>query len=335
MKQQKTLFISLSLIILLHFSAVEGQEAGARFLLWKPSAVSMSQGGTGVARGDDAFSLWHNPALLSSLYTINGVGSFVEPLRSPDNVTHFFLALSFPLADDQILAFSANIFQLDDQPFLFYANSVVASEYAYHPKISYAYTLRDNFSLGVNLGMFCYKPVGADRVRRLTADLGISITNLLDRLTIRLDDVSFLPVQSFMPRPDPAGINFGLSLTNLGTDLKVEGQQESRPMPSVLLAGISYVLLSSNYLSLILNGDLENQLHEESFAQYLNTGAEIRVYNVLSLRGGRVNAVDDQFESFNTFGFGFHLRYFSLNFARYDAASGPVWHYDAAFHIEF
>lgn len=332
----------LLLMIFLCFSGSQAQTSGARFLLWKPSAASMAQGGTGVARGNDAFSAYYNPALISGIYTINAVGSFVRPAPFFKNIGHSFAAVAFPISERQVFALSNNMFWLGKQADNLEREPDLESSYAYHPKLSYGLSLKENLQFGINLGLLWYKLTEVevsemnkpDPIRRITVDLGVSITNLLSNLTIQLDDVSFLPVQSFMPRPDPGGINLGFSLSNIGADITVIDDKQADPMPNLALAGFSYVFVSSNYLSLILNSELEKQIHENKFAQLFRNGVELRIYNILSLWGGKVSALDDRYKSFNTIGFGLHLRYFSINFARYNSTFLPTWHFDGAIHVE-
>ena len=79
-------FLTSAVLLLILNTNLYAQNAGARFLLWKPSAKSMALGGSGAARFDGASSVYFNPALLSKTESFNLSASYVKPLPFFDNM---------------------------------------------------------------------------------------------------------------------------------------------------------------------------------------------------------------------------------------------------------
>lgn len=340
-----------AVVLLLLSCTCFAQTAGARFLLWKPSAASMALGGTGVARGNNTFNAYYNPALLCDIPSFNAVGSFVKPLPFFNNVAHSFAGVSFILNDEHYISLTNNMFWKAPQAYTqLYSGAMLPDRdgeddyfFSFLPKVSYARFLTSRISIGAGLGMLFYDLTGAEfgaetkveTIKRLTFDIGISARNYFRGLTLHLDDATFVPLRAFAPISDLDGIHFGLSLLNLGADIQAVDKSQSDPMPATVLAGMSWVFLTSNYLSVIINAELEKQIHEDSFIQLLRSGAELRLLNVLSFQGGHVRAINDAYNSFLTYGFGVHTRYLSFHLSRYNATFIPTWHFDGAIYLEF
>lgn len=66
--------------LLAGFTSVYAQSSTARFLYFRPNAISSAMGGIGVAYFHDAYSAWFNPAGLAFSPTLSVAGSFDEPL---------------------------------------------------------------------------------------------------------------------------------------------------------------------------------------------------------------------------------------------------------------
>ncbi len=91
-----------------------GQQSGARFLLWHPSAKSISMGGIGVAIDNGVFAAYYNPASLGFINKTSISTSFGQPFPFFENMGHSFIGFSHNFKFG-VMAFSANMFWRERQ----------------------------------------------------------------------------------------------------------------------------------------------------------------------------------------------------------------------------
>jgi len=335
---RKIVFTLLFSSALFLFSDINlyAQNAGARFLLWKPSAKSMSLGGSGAARFDGASSAYFNPALISQTESVNIAGSFVKPLPFFNNIAHSYNAVSFRVMDYGYLAVSGNLF--------WKAEFVTTPKYlmSWHGKISYAAKINDWLAVGVGMGYLNYKLTGAivgaessnGNTSTMSFDLGAAVTNVLPGLTFSLSNQGFSDFSEIAPEGPRPGINFGLSILSMGPKITVIDKMQADPICSLLLAGISYQAVSSDFLGLMLSTDLENQINETSPLKFIRLGADVSLLRIFSLRFGYVSNLSGKYKSYAALGGGINTKYVSINIARYNSTFRPAWHFDASIKLE-
>lgn len=324
------------------------QRSTARFLLWKPSATSMSLGGSGASFYTNSFSSYYNPATLSEMDNFGFSSSYVKPSPFFDNIVQSYAALSFKVFDKGFLSFSGNLFWKREQVRVDQLGNILGGNKKYFfswlGKITYAMDITHWFSIGASFGLLRYnyespelRVVANNRsLITLSQDIGILFRNILQRTTIIASDIQIPDyIKKLSADKIYTGINIGIAMNNIGPKISMIDKQQADPMPTVLLLGTSYWLLSSNYLSIGLIGELENQVYDDPFVDYFRSGAELNLFNLLSLRGGYVKGMSDSRKSFPTFGAGLHLKFLSVNIARYNSTFIPTWHYDASLNLEF
>ncbi|NIU08417.1 MAG: hypothetical protein GWN81_06050, partial [Phycisphaerae bacterium] len=101
--------------LLTHVPIIHSQNSTARFMLWQPSARSISMGGVGTAIVDNSFAVFYNPAGLAFANGINLAGSFVKPFPFFEHTIHSLTALSASFKGFGTLAISANRFWRERQ----------------------------------------------------------------------------------------------------------------------------------------------------------------------------------------------------------------------------
>ncbi len=132
------------------------QESAARFLLWKPSAVSNDMGGVGVTQYKTTFVTFHNPAGVAFGPSIGFAGSLAEPFPHFGSSWHSFLALS-GRKEFLGVAVSVNRIAQSVQAVTSPFGEIIGGDkdaVHWHGKLSVAAALSENLSAGVSLGYF-------------------------------------------------------------------------------------------------------------------------------------------------------------------------------------
>jgi len=336
-KKMNSVLLFSAFLFLIFNTNLYAQNAGARFLLWKPSAKSMSLGGSGAARFDGASSAYFNPALIAQTKSLNAAGSFVKPLPFFNNIAHSYNAVSFRLLDYGYLAVSGNLF--------WRAEYVTTPKYllSWQGKISYAANISDWLAVGASMGYLHYKLTSAivgsesskGKTNTMSFDFGAAVSSLLPGLTFSLPDQGISLFSEIAPAESKQGINFGLSILNLGPEITLIDKEQADPMSSVLLAGISYHAVSSDFFGLTISTDLENQINEDLAFEFVRLGTDISLLRIFSLRWGYVSSLSSKYKSFAAFGGGINTKFVSFNIARYNSTFRPAWHFDAGVKMEF
>jgi hypothetical protein len=323
---------------------------GFRFLLWRPSATATALGGSGVASYNSGFSLYYNPALLTECKGIDAAGSYVRPLPFFENIIHSYDGAVFRLDSNSALGVSGNLSWRGGQLFTSSVGSALgadAGEYFFTGqfKIAYAREIMRGISLGASASLLQHKffteeiNVGAQTagpsVRTLLADLGIYATGLLPAATLKLSERQPSPInQQWGSGHSSSGVSAGVSLLHLGPKVTIADAEQAFPPPSLLLAGVSWFPVTSNWLHLRLAAELEKQLAESSQLDHIRSGAELQYSRLLVLRGGYVLDTDGYRNSYPSWGAGLLFKYGSINVSRYNASLMSSWHFDLRFSLE-
>ncbi len=340
----------LGIFIFSFLLPLTAQDSGARFLLLQPSATSQAMGGVGVALHQDVFALYYNPAALAFTKQYSISGSLVKPFPFFGNSLHSFIGAIIPLKHFGTLAVSANLYWKGTQQQVDITGNLIGPVSENNEllnsqlKIAYALPLSRQVSLGVGIGRVQINlsdialGVRGEKsgASAFFADLGIFATNLLPNLTLK-PTLDPLPVKLrwLADIRKYQGISLGISLSNLGSNLRFIEEEFADKLPGKLTIGASYWPLSSEVISAMIAVDLEMPLFEDSSVDYLHLGTQVRFLHLFSLRFGRyIDTTDNLRKSFNTFGGGIHLRYFAFNIARYNRTYRSIWHYDVTLQLE-
>jgi hypothetical protein len=315
----------------------------------------MAMGGAGAAYHFPGFESYYNPALLVHQPALSLTGSFYKPYPFFPNMVRGWSSVDFAIPGVGFFAASMNMYWKARQAFINESGFFIVlpegedvSDYlfSWQAKVSYAITIKPDLFLGVSLGYLTYNVfemigsgVGTENrdgsTSGFSVDLGVHYL-ILDRPALfRLKDTDLPEIVSNLGRKDQNyGFTAGLSLLNFGPDLSFIDDVQADAQPSMILLGFSIPVLTSNYLELDVLTDLEKQLHEESSLDFIRSGAELTLYQILKLRGGYVLDTSQPTTSFGTWGMGLHTRYFSIQFSSYEATFLPTWHYDLTLFLE-
>ena len=208
-------------------------------------------------------------------------------------------------------------------------------------KLSYAVAISNKFSVGINLSLlriklfdgYLYASRGKLDGESITAlfDLGLFWKDLFTQSTLRSNTLR----NHWYIGKKKEGLSLGMALLNLGSKISFINEQKSDNTPAKFILGSSYCPIFVNKGSVMLAIDFEKQLYEPSVVDYLHVGFELNLLHLVSLRMGRFFDTQKPKTSYNTYGAGISLKYFSLSIAHYKNTLLPTWHYGATFSMEF
>jgi hypothetical protein len=321
-----------------------GQNSTARFLYYRPNAVSSAMGGIGTAYFHDANAAYFNPAGLAFSPALTFTGSFDHPLPIFPADANSFIAASANLFDIFAIGLSANLYWKGDE------YSELNSQ-VYHPenlfdsqiKLSLAYQLNGNIGVGASVSLLEYTLTdmgfvggsGSGKSSSVMIDLGVLGTSFFPEATISpsLSGIR-LPFDELIDHGTQRGLSIGASLLNLGSKISFIDPAQSDPPPTTLLIGATYYPVQTPLVGVMVGVDAEKRLYDGGTLSYLHYGSELTFLQFIALRAGYSRGTASGENSFFTFGGGVRLKYFSLNFARYVQAILPTWQFDGTFTLE-
>jgi hypothetical protein len=325
---------------------LHAQMVGGRYLLLKPSAVSNSMGGTGVAREYSPFASYFNPAALAFSPTLALSGSFGNPIPLFKDMWHSYLTGSVRIDGVGAIAASGNVYEK--------GKMATTSERSgdligfqniidWQAKVSFARVVSEDIAVGVSISMLRLKlsdngvaqESGSGNSTTILFDAGIIYRNVLPDATIISEpdeDIGIFPTIS--DDQVPAGFSFGMALTNAGQRIGFMDASQSSPSPSTLTYGFAYSPVRTNQAGLMVTVDMENQLPEGGFVDYIHWGSEVTMLKIFALRGGYFKDTWGPENSFFTWGAGICIKHFQFNYARYTRALIPSWQIDGGFSWE-
>jgi hypothetical protein len=336
--------------LLLLSNLILSQEATARFLLHKPSAQAMALAGTGVAKSNAGFSMFYNPATMTKVKGFALSGSYFNPNAIFNSTVHSYVGIVANLGEYGAVGAEMN---MNWQGSHIYTSEIgdnlgIFEEYLfnYQASIGYAYDVHENLSLGLKLGLLQYEVASSEMTvgnevgnlnpdLMFTAGLGVYYGELFQDFTIDICHAGIdNPLSGIAIQKDMRGLSFGLSLGNYGSDVTFIDKEQASPLPSVLLAGMNYVVINNKLISLTVATDMEMHTNEDSIMKYWRHGMELNVFHCVPLRIGYVNGVGDGFPSFMTYGLGLNTLYGGFNVAYYEKTIQPTWIYDLQLRLE-
>ena len=343
----------LMFIILFYPFVAWSQSSTASFLYWQPSAKSYSMGGIGTSLSNDIFSAYYNPAGLAFSKRMTLTGSFVNPFPFFGNIANSFFGISYKIDNSNALGISSNLFwmgkqnrTLEGSPEPFGSED---TPFHWHIKLSYSYLILENISAGISAGILQVnlsdRPVGEEQNKpnatTILLDLGILAKDLLSESTFELDNstTKYAPFFDWLIEIGEGyagrGLSIGMSISNLGPEISFIDKEQSDPPPSKLLLGLTYNVINSNEIGILLGTDLEKRLNESNTLDYLHLGGELKLFRVFNFRMGYfMNTIEDGL-SYITYGGGISLKYLSINIARYNRSFQSTWHFDSVISLEF
>jgi hypothetical protein len=303
-------------------------------------------GGIGTALSQDVFASYFNPAGLAFARPMSVGGSFVRPVPFLGSTAHSYIALAANVESFGAIGLSANLFWKGKQlrtgpgsPDPIGAEDLVDWQY----KVSYAHLVSDIVSVGTSISFLRENlsefgtdlEPGTGRSTSVMFDAGILFKDLWTEATwnpCELEGTSSFDniVDPFLHR----GVSIGMSLLNVGPKISFIDPAQSDFPPSLVSLGVAYSPIRSNFIGLLIEVDLEKQLFEHSMLDYVHWGSEVRMGRFVSLRGGYFEDTYGPKNSYWTWGAGVHLKFVSINVARYTRMLLPSWHVDGTLSWE-
>ena len=269
-----------------------------------PRAISM--GGAFVASANDVSALYWNPAGISRIES-NGV-EFAHSRWFAD-INYNWAGSVLNLGDMGAIGLSLT--------YLDYGSLEVTTNlepdgtgehftpYDLSFAITYAYNLTDRFSVGGNIKYIDQKIYNSS-ASAAAVDLGVLFIS------------------------DFYGLRIGASITNFGTDMKMDGKDlyvqhdinsqiygnndqilaklstDSYPLPLTFRVGVAMDLFNNDLHRFTIGADA---LHPNDNAESLNIGGEYTFKNIISLRGGYKNLLLNNSEEGLTLGVGLNYEF--------------------------
>jgi len=290
----------------------------AAFLEVGIGARSMGMGGAYVAVAEDASTLYWNPAGLSRIQQASG--SF-EQVNWITDISFNFLAATIPLGNN---VGSVGVFvnsmtvpnqavrtvQYPDGNGEEYSASSIALG------LSYARSLTDRFSIGVNI-KYLSERIWHEQGHSLAFDIGTIYDTGFDGLRIGAC------ISNFGSGLELSGsdliIFYDSDPIHLGNNDKIMGQlmTDEWPLPLNMQFGLAYTMNPGAGLQLTLAADA---LHPINASESVNLGAELKLFNLFFLRSGYKSLFQKDSEAGLTMGAGLNYRLFGSSDIRIDYA---------------
>ena len=343
--------IALVLTVVFTHGYAFSQNAGARHLLWQPSARSMALGGAGTAITEDGFAVYYNPAGLGFARRVQVAASYVKPFSFLENTRHVLNALTVRLKNFGTIAISANRFWRE--PLLVTTETgpepvaIVGSnsfdyfdDYDREVKLSYATLINPHLSIGVNASLLYFKLFddGDGSSTSLLLGAGMLVKDLLPSLTFVCTGCSHKGFTERLPFYSPkkrAGISLGISVRNIGPKITFVDASQSDSPPSLISLGLGYWSIATPLVGHLITIDFEKQLFETSLFDFIHLGQELLLADLLAIRFGYNWDTAGPRTSYFTSGFGVRFGPLSFNLARYKRDFKTRTHIDGTLSLEF
>jgi len=273
-------------------------KSGASFLLIPVDARANSLGNAQVAKSDDLFASYWNPA---GLIMQNKIGfGFVNFKLFPNlsnDMNYNYLGFVYPTEKYGTIGGHVIHLSLGKQTFMGETlESELGTFYSYMNAsvLSYAYPINDKFSIGMN-------------IRRIIQNISdVSSGNSL--IDIKSKNISF--DFSILIRNIYDKLHFGLIIKHLGDDIHFNQTINSHPQPQLITLGINYKLINIESHKIDVLYDLQNLIFDNVFVHCF--GLEYVLLNRFDIRTGYyMNEVQNL--SYFTIGSGLRLDNFGID----------------------
>ena len=273
-----------------------GQQSGARYLLWRPTATSNSMGGVGTALFEDAFAAYFNPAGLAFSGPISLGGSFEQPIPFLASTAHTYISLAGNFGSVGAFAVSTNLIWMGRYPRTLSSGPSpvgVTEPFDWQAKLSYARVISEDVSAGMSMSFLrenladygTEQEQGRGQSSSVMFDAGVMVRDLLTEATWDpAPDDSWAPLIEMADTDSRRGFSVGLAIVNVGPRRTfIDAAQFDEP-PTQMTLGVAYSPVRSNLAGLLLAVDLEKQFFEDSNLDYVHWGTELSIIRLVSLR---------------------------------------------------
>ena len=334
----KNRFIKLSMLALIailllpNVGLCQVSQTAVPFLLMSPDAYGQGMGYGGSAFSSGAVSAFYNPANLVTVNSLSAEISYTDALpHLRDNLSYKSINLAGVIKEKWYFGAAVNYFDLGTRKIYNEIGERCGTERVYEmaANISGAMRINQIVSVGATIKYIRCKwdysieyspdlPVASG----LAFDVGICFQNLFPSLTYYSNKTYYHNFRENFRDRNSKGVNIGLSIVNLGPELKYQVDYSIGPLPRTFRMGLGYQAVDMEQLGLrftidatklIVDTDdgLKNELQEIDLAG----GVEATFYYLFSLRMGRYHDETDQ-EKFWTFGYSLGPEWLRFNYAR-------------------
>ncbi len=346
MKSVKRFLFMVVLFMIFDDYGLFAQGSTARFLYYRPNAVSSSMGGMGAAYFRDAYASYFNPAGLAFSPSFSIGGSFDKPLPMFPGEVYSFMGLSFRISDRIVVGGSTNLYWKGNQAKTLSNSPDIVSldaPFDWEAKLSVGYLAGQHLGVGVSAAFLrtIIAGFGTEQAVRkgisstVLFDFGILASSLSPEATFTSPGLETgLLSWSWIAERSQKGLSIGASVLNVGPKLSFIDRNLSDHPPSTVLVGATYYPLQSEIVGLMIGLDGEKRLFESEVLSYFHYGSELTLLRLLALRAGYSQGTGGGENSFFSMGAGIRVKCISLNFARYTQTILPTWQFDASFFTE-
>lgn len=310
-KGEKNVKLSKYLIIIglltsISFSQTKLAQTGFNFLSVSSDARSVAMGdavnslsGFSGAMSYNPASMAEMPTLLNTTFSMNKWIADIDYLAasliiSPNSGDYGTIGLSIQSVDYGDLDGTV----VDRNSPNGYAETGFFSPTALAVGLGYAKMISQQFGIGAQI-KYAYQKLGESSVMNSEGNV-TSKENKENALAFDFGTIYKIGIKS---------ITFGMSVANFSQEVKFE--EEGFQLPLLFTIGVSanvfdFVNMQSFDQDLLVSVDWT---HPRSHPEQLKIGAEYKIFDILSLRGGYVGGNDE-----NDFSFGAGIEYFGVEF---------------------
>jgi hypothetical protein len=287
----KGIFLALLFALIIPVSLNAISEATVLFLLIEPGSNAGGMGNAYVAKSDDAFAGWWNPAALAFNRKTQVAGMHSNWLQGSgiNDIYYEYLGWDQYFEGVGTLGLSVIYMNFGSQDHANETGGDVYSFQSYETAIngSYGFMITNKLAGGLNFKFISSKlaPEGT----------GYSETNVKGSGSSYAFDVALKGKDVFIPRLD-----LGWTLQNIGPNLTYVNADQADPLPMNWRMGFAYRVMDSPLNTFTITTDMNKMLANDDGvlqriftawggdAPILNFGGEYSYMNLISVRGGYI-----------------------------------------------
>ncbi|MFC1493541.1 PorV/PorQ family protein, partial [candidate division KSB1 bacterium] len=340
--------LSLLIIILLtveYETGIAQSEATAEFLLIKPGGKANAMGGANVALASDFWGTYYNPGAVGFTKSFSAGIYMSDEISAIYGADYIYTGAVFRVPSIGVFGASFTYFDLGEQAWTDENGNNIGQFESYNAAFSilYARKFSEKLAIGASLKYIRMK-FGAPNIgtididglgTSIAVDIGVLYKNVLPGLTFAPENIPGTFLSGIKPERFSRGISFGLTIKNIGNRIKFADAAQADPIPTTLVAGLSYTPVEiGNLLSVRCTFDISKFLVNTGFSGADSTwradpwykavftswddgfdeimyGAEIDFLNIFALRAGR--HLQDHGLDYKTFGMRIGGEFLSMN----------------------
>lgn len=327
-----TILVLITCILMPQAARCQRTYTAARFLLIAPDARGKSLGEGGSVFSTGAISTYYNPALLVTSRELSVEYNYCD--YAPDlifglpPVKNFYLSSNY---QEQVYfgmgysRFSFGESERTDE----LGNSLgtyESKDYAFGLWAAMTFDPDNSAGIGFKYIKSDLGYIGAGSQKydasSLALDIGILSRNLFPQATFRNENINYPNLDRlFRPERD-RGFSLGISVMNLGKELKYDQYQSGDPLSKTFRLGAGYQAVDSEPIGIQLTVDTVKLLVETGspFKKEWDEiawsyGMELEFYYLVSFRMGKLFDRDSG-QRFNTIGIGLGPEWLSLDYSK-------------------